>query len=69
MDEGEKKVHRKDHVDRFTIVELTGKEVVIDNRHYCETKSGFWMKDVEGTRHEAGRGAEGSRVRTKSGST
>ena len=49
VDEGEKKVHRKDHVDRFTIVELTGKDVVIDNRHYRETKDGYWLKDVEST--------------------
>ncbi|HSQ67765.1 MAG TPA: L,D-transpeptidase, partial [Polyangiaceae bacterium] len=49
VDEGEKKVHRKDHVDRFTIVELTGKDVVIENRHYRETKDGYWLKDVEST--------------------
>jgi len=54
MDADGKKVHRKDHVARFTIVELTGKEVVIDNRHYWETKDGFWMKDVEGTRTKPG---------------
>src|SRR6185503_9596824 len=48
IDEDTKKVHRKDHVARFTIVELTGKDVVIDNRHYWETKDGYWMKDVEG---------------------
>ncbi len=49
VDADAKKVHRKDHVARFTIVELTGKDVVIDNRHYYETKDGYWMKDVEGT--------------------
>lgn len=49
IDEDTKKLHRKDHVDRFTIVELTGKQLVIDNRHYFETKDGYWMKDVEGT--------------------
>ncbi len=49
IDEDSKKVHRKDHVDRFTILELTGKDLVIDNRHYYETRSGFWMKDWEGT--------------------
>jgi hypothetical protein len=54
VDEDGKKVHRKDHVDRFTIVELTGKDVVIDNRHYWETKDGYWMKDVEGTRSKPG---------------
>jgi lipoprotein-anchoring transpeptidase ErfK/SrfK len=49
VDEAEKKVHRKDHVDRFTIVELTGKTIAIDNRVYRETKSGYWLKDVEHT--------------------
>jgi hypothetical protein len=49
VDEDTKKVHRKDHVDRFTILELTGKDVVVDDRHYYETRSGFWLKDWEGT--------------------
>ncbi|HEY1960544.1 MAG TPA: L,D-transpeptidase [Polyangiaceae bacterium] len=54
IDPDTKKVHRKDHVARFTIVELTGKDVVIDNRHYWETKDGYWMKDVEGTMSKPG---------------
>jgi hypothetical protein len=54
MSSDQTKVHRKDHVDRFTIVELTGKDVVVDNRHYWETKDGYWMKDVEGTRSKPG---------------
>jgi len=49
VDEDAKKIHRRDHVDRFTIVELTGKQDVIDNRHYWETKDGYWLKDVEMT--------------------
>lgn len=49
IDDDQKKSHRKDHVDRFTIVELTGKSVTIDNRVYRETKEGYWLKDVEHT--------------------
>jgi lipoprotein-anchoring transpeptidase ErfK/SrfK len=55
IDEGEKKAHRKDHVDRFTIVELTGKQIVIDNRHYWETKDSYWLKDVEATMTNPGK--------------
>jgi lipoprotein-anchoring transpeptidase ErfK/SrfK len=49
IDEEQKKAHRNDHVDRFTIVELTGKQVEIQNRHFYETKDGFWLRDIEGT--------------------
>lgn len=54
VDEGEKKVHRNEHVERFTIAPLTGKQVVIDNRHYWETKDGYWLKDVEATMTKPG---------------
>lgn len=43
------KMKRHDNVPRFTIVELTGKKMVLENRTYYETKEGWWMKDVEGT--------------------
>ncbi len=54
VDEDAKKIHRKDHVDRFTIVELTGKTATIDNRVYYETKDGYWLKDVECTTTKPG---------------
>ncbi|CAN5725593.1 hypothetical protein BH09MYX1_BH09MYX1_44870 [soil metagenome] len=43
------KMKRHDNVARFTIVELTGKKMVLENRTYYETKDGWWLKDVEGT--------------------
>jgi hypothetical protein len=43
------KMKRHDNATRFTIVELTGKKMVLDNRTYWETKEGWWLKDVEGT--------------------
>jgi hypothetical protein len=43
------KVHRHDHVDRFTIVQLTGKKQIVDNKKYWETDDGWWMRDMDGT--------------------
>ncbi len=47
--EDDAKMHRHEHVDRFTIVQLTGKKVVIENRKYWETEEGWWMRDMDGT--------------------
>jgi len=44
-----KKVRRLDHVDRFTIVELTGKKELIDQKEYWETQEGWWMRAMDGT--------------------
>jgi hypothetical protein len=44
-----KKVHRHDHVDRFTIVQLTGKKEVVEDRTYWETDEGWWMREMDGT--------------------
>ena len=49
LDDAGKKAKRNDNVPRFTIVQLTGKKVVLENRTYWETEDGWWMKDVEGT--------------------
>ncbi|WP_394843961.1 L,D-transpeptidase [Pendulispora brunnea] len=47
-DEAEKKVRRNENVPRFTIVQLTGKKVIVEERAYYETTDGYWMKDLDG---------------------
>jgi hypothetical protein len=49
FDEDSKKMHRHDHVDRFTIVQLTGKKMTVDNRRYYETDEGWWLRDIDST--------------------
>ena len=44
-----KPVKRGEHVDRFTIVQLTGKKEVIEERSYYETEEGWWLRDLDGT--------------------
>jgi hypothetical protein len=44
-----KKVRRRDHVDRFTIVQLTGKKETVDEKDYWETEEGWWMRAMDGT--------------------
>jgi L,D-transpeptidase catalytic domain len=43
------KMHRNEHVDRFTIVQLTGKKQVVDGKSYWETADGWWMRAMDGT--------------------
>jgi hypothetical protein len=43
------KMHRHEHVDRFTIVQLTGKKQVVEDRTYWETAEGWWMRGMDGT--------------------
>jgi hypothetical protein len=43
------KMHRHEHVDRFTIVQLTGKKQIVDDRTYWETAEGWWMRAMDGT--------------------
>ncbi len=43
------KVKGGDHLERFTIVKLTGKSQMIEGRGYFETAEGFWMRDFDGT--------------------
>lgn len=59
VDTDAQKVHRKDHMDRFTIVELTGKEVEIHFKHYYEMKDGFWLRDVDGAITKPGGAPDG----------
>jgi hypothetical protein len=46
---GDAKMHRNEHVDRFTIVQLTGKKQVVDDKSYWETAEGWWMRAMDGT--------------------
>ncbi len=43
------KMHRNEHVDRFTIVQLTGKKQVVEDKSYWETAEGWWMRAMDGT--------------------
>jgi hypothetical protein len=43
------RMHRHDHVDRFTIVQLTGKKQIADDNTYWETSEGWWMREMDGT--------------------
>jgi hypothetical protein len=43
------KMRRHEHVQRFTIVQLTGKKQVVDDKTYWETAEGWWMRAMDGT--------------------
>jgi hypothetical protein len=43
------KMRRHDHVDRFTVVQLTGKKEVVEDKTYWETAEGWWMRAMDGT--------------------
>ena len=53
-DDDKKKVKRNDKVDRFSIVQLTAKKVVVDNRNYYETADGWYLRDIDGARTDPG---------------
>lgn len=46
-DEKNGKLRRGDPVDRFTIVQLTGKTKTIEDRGYFETEDGWWLRDID----------------------
>jgi hypothetical protein len=51
----EKKFKRgADKSERFTVVELTGKKVVWEDKPYYETKEGWYMRGLDGTRTNPG---------------
>jgi hypothetical protein len=54
IDDDHQKAHRHEHVDRFTIVQLTGKKVTVENRRYYETDEGWWLRDIDCTVTEPG---------------
>jgi hypothetical protein len=43
------KLKKGEHVDRFTIVGLTGNKKVVDDHAYYETLDGWWTRAVDGT--------------------
>jgi hypothetical protein len=52
--DGIDKPSRGDHVDRFTIVGLTGEKKLFEFRYYYETLDGWWMRDIDGTMTKPG---------------
>jgi hypothetical protein len=54
FDADKKRVKRSEKADRFTILQLTGNKVVVDNRNYYETSEGWYTRDLDGTRSEPG---------------
>ncbi len=46
-DEKNGRLKRGDPVSRFTIVQLTGKKVSIEERGYFETEEGWWLRDID----------------------
>ncbi|WP_394823634.1 L,D-transpeptidase [Pendulispora albinea] len=47
-DDAEKRVRRHESLSRFSILQLTGKKNIVDERAYYETAENFWMKDLDG---------------------
>jgi hypothetical protein len=43
------KMRRNEHIDRFTIVELTGKKEIVEEKTYWETAEGWWMRAMDGS--------------------
>jgi len=52
--EGVEKPKRGEHVDRFSVVGLTGQKKVFEDRNYYETLDGWWTRDVDGTTTKPG---------------
>lgn len=52
--ESPERVRRGDPIDRFTIVQLTGKRSVYESRAYYETDEGFWIRDLDTTQARPG---------------
>jgi hypothetical protein len=48
-DERNGHARRGDPIDRFTIVQLTGKKKVVEDRNYYETDEGWYLRDIDGT--------------------
>lgn len=48
-DEHNGHARRGDPIDRFTILQLTGKKKVIEDRNYFETEEGWYLRDIDGT--------------------
>lgn len=47
--DGSPRMRRQEHVDRFAVVQLTGKKQVVADKTYWETSEGWWMREMDGT--------------------
>ncbi len=47
FDDANKRMKRTDKLDRFTLVQLTGKRQQLDGYGYHETGEGFWIRDAD----------------------
>ncbi|HLK39846.1 MAG TPA: L,D-transpeptidase [Polyangiaceae bacterium] len=52
--EGQAPARGADRVPRFTIVALTGKHVVFEERNYYESTEGYWLRDLDITMTKPG---------------
>ena len=59
------KMHRNEHVDRFTVVQLTGKKQAVEDKTYWETADGWWMREMDGTVTNPGPPPKGLKGREK----
>jgi hypothetical protein len=48
------KVKRTEHVERFTIAQLTGKRQVAEDKAFWETTEGWWLREMDGTMTKPG---------------
>jgi hypothetical protein len=47
FDDANKRMKRTDKLDRFTLVQLTGKRQQLEGYGYHETSEGFWIRDAD----------------------
>jgi hypothetical protein len=47
--DGSPRMRRQEHVDRFTVVQLTGNKQLVEDKTYWETAEGWWMREMDGT--------------------
>jgi hypothetical protein len=52
--EGDPKPKRGPHVDRFSVIGLTGQKRMFEERAYYETLDGWWTRDLDGTMTKPG---------------
>jgi hypothetical protein len=53
-DEKNGRARRGDPIDRFTILQLTGKKKVLEDRNFYETEEGWYLRDIDGTQARPG---------------
>ncbi len=50
----EKKLRRGDHIDRFTVVQLTGKRVIVEDKSFYETDEGWYLRGADSSHTNPG---------------